>query len=39
MACALVASGVSRLVSVPLYPALAEQHLQRIPPEPAPPPG
>ncbi len=36
MACALVASGVSRLVSVPLYPALAEQHLQRIPPEPTP---
>ncbi len=39
MACALIASGVSRLVSVPLYPALAEQHLQRIPPEQTPPPA
>ena len=37
MACALVASGVSRLVSVPLYPALADQHLERIPPEISPP--
>lgn len=36
MACALIASGVSRLVSVPLYPALADQHLQRIPPEQTP---
>jgi H+/Cl- antiporter ClcA len=39
MACALIASGASRLVSVPLYPALAEQHLQRIPPEQTPTPA
>ena len=32
MASALVASGVSRLISVPLYSALAELQLQRLPP-------
>ena len=31
MASALVASGVSRLISVPLYPSLAELQLQRLP--------
>lgn len=33
MASALVASGVSRLISVPLYTALAELQLQRLPPQ------
>jgi H+/Cl- antiporter ClcA len=33
MACALVASGISRLISVPLYPALADLQLQRMDPE------
>ena len=32
MASALVASGVSRLISAPLYSALAELQLQRLPP-------
>jgi H+/Cl- antiporter ClcA len=32
MASALVASGVSRLISAPLYPALAELQLLRLPP-------
>ncbi|MFT6590620.1 MAG: H+/Cl- antiporter ClcA [Rhodoferax sp.] len=36
MASALVASGVSRLISPPLYEALAEMQLQRLPPRPAP---
>ena len=36
MATALVASGVSRLISVPLYTALAELQLQRLPAAPAP---
>lgn len=31
MACALVASGVSRLISVPLYRALTQQQLGRLP--------
>jgi len=42
MGCALVASGVSRLLSMPLYGALARMQLQRLAPEvvtePAPPP-
>lgn len=33
MACALVASGVSRLVSAPLYASLAELQLRRLPPQ------
>jgi len=33
MASALVASGVSRLISAPLYTALAELQLQRLPPK------
>jgi H+/Cl- antiporter ClcA len=33
MASALIASGVSRLISVPLYTALAELQLQRLPPK------
>ena len=32
MACAMVASGVSRLVSAPLYPSLAEIQLKRLAP-------
>ncbi len=36
MATALVASGVSRLISVPLYTALAELQLQRLPQPPQP---
>lgn len=32
MASALVASGVSRLISAPLYPSLARLQLQRLPP-------
>ena len=32
MASALIASGVSRLISVPLYPSLAELQLRRLPP-------
>jgi H+/Cl- antiporter ClcA len=32
MACTLVASGVSRLISAPLYTALASMQLQRLPP-------
>jgi H+/Cl- antiporter ClcA len=32
MACAMVASGVSRLISAPLYPSLAELQLLRIKP-------
>jgi H+/Cl- antiporter ClcA len=35
MASALVASGVSRLISAPLYSSLAELQLQRLPPAPA----
>lgn len=35
MASALIASGVSRLISVPLYTALAELQLLRLPPKPA----
>jgi hypothetical protein len=31
MACSLIASAVSRLLSLPLYSALAEMQLQRIP--------
>ena len=31
MACALIASGVSRMLSKPLYPALAQVQLKRIP--------
>ncbi len=34
MASALVASGVSRLISAPLYTSLAELQLQRLPPKP-----
>lgn len=34
MACALVASGVARLVSQPLYPALARLQLTRVPARP-----
>ena len=39
MACALVASGISRLISRPLYATLARAQLQRLPapPEPAAP--
>ena len=37
MACTLVASAVSRLISAPLYPSLALLQLQRLPPAPAPP--
>lgn len=33
MACAMVSSGVSRLVSRPLYASLMELQLQRLPPE------
>ncbi|WP_298835192.1 chloride channel protein [uncultured Piscinibacter sp.] len=32
MACALVASGISRLISRPLYPTLARLQLERLPP-------
>ncbi len=32
MTCALIASGLARLVSAPLYPALADLQLKRIPP-------
>jgi len=39
MATALVASGVSRLISVPLYTALAELQLQRLPSAAQPPPS
>jgi hypothetical protein len=35
MASALVASGVSRLISAPLYSALADLQLQRLPDAPA----
>ncbi|MDO8249535.1 MAG: chloride channel protein [Rhodoferax sp.] len=35
MASALIASGVSRLISVPLYTALADLQLQRLPAKPA----
>lgn len=38
MASALLASGISRLISVPLYSALADQQLLRVPPAPAKPP-
>ena len=31
MACALIASGISRLISAPLYPSLAELQLLRLP--------
>jgi hypothetical protein len=34
MACALIASAVSRLLSRPLYVTLAEMQLRRIPREP-----
>jgi H+/Cl- antiporter ClcA len=34
MATALVASGVSRLISAPLYAALADMQLKRLPPQP-----
>jgi H+/Cl- antiporter ClcA len=33
MACAMVSSGVSRLVSHPLYASLMALQLQRLPPE------
>jgi H+/Cl- antiporter ClcA len=33
MACSLLSSGISRLVSAPLYPTLADLQLKRIPPE------
>lgn len=36
MACALVSSGVSRLISRPLYATLAELQLRRLPQAPAP---
>jgi H+/Cl- antiporter ClcA len=36
MACALVASGVSRLLSRPLYSVLSQMQLQRLPPVPEP---
>ncbi len=36
MACALVASGISRLISRPLYGTLARAQLQRLPPAPEP---
>lgn len=36
MACALVASGVSRLLSRPLYPSLADMQLKRLPPDEQP---
>lgn len=39
MATTMVASGVSRLLSVPLYSALAQLQLQRLPKVAAPPPG
>ncbi|TXI21711.1 MAG: chloride channel protein [Roseateles sp.] len=39
MACALVASGVSRLISTPLYRALTQLQLGRLPPPPAEPPA
>jgi len=35
MASALVSSGVSRLISAPLYPSLAALQLARVPLEPA----
>jgi len=31
MACSLLASGISRLISRPLYPGLAELQLRRLP--------
>ena len=34
MACALIASGVSRMLTRPLYPTLARLQLQRLPPKP-----
>jgi H+/Cl- antiporter ClcA len=34
MACSLLASGISRLISAPLYSTLAELQLKRIPSEP-----
>ena len=37
MACALVASGVARLLSPPLYATLARGQLQRLPPQPPTP--
>ena len=36
MACALIASGISRILSSPLYPSLAQMQLLRIP-QPQPP--
>ncbi|MEO5793637.1 MAG: chloride channel protein [Rhodoferax sp.] len=39
MASAMVASGVSRMVSAALYPALAALQLRRIPPDAIPPPA
>ena len=36
MACALVASGVSRLLSPPLYATLAQAQLRRLPPGQSP---
>ncbi len=39
MACSLVASGVSRLISTPLYRALTQLQLGRLPPPAAEPPA
>ena len=35
MACSLIASGISRVLSRPLYPSLARMQLERLPPVPA----
>ena len=35
MACTLVSSGVSRLISAPLYPSLAALQLRRLPASPS----
>jgi len=37
MACALVASGISRLISAPLYASLADLQLMRLPADDRPP--
>ena len=39
MASAMVASGVSRLISAPLYPSLAQIQLKRLKPSPVPAPN
>ena len=39
MACSLIASGISRVLSRPLYPSLARMQLERLPPKAAPAPA